>query len=259
MAAEPGRALDGWLAALLAFTVLAFGSTSYWAKAIFAAWTATLFTAWWISEARSRPPAEFEPGSRSQGLQLGGLRFQPMGLGVPALLFGLVILLQFVPLPPAIRHLLAPGRAGLERTVSEVLGGEEPAAGAGWEPLSVDPGATLDSLMLFVAYAALFTMVSQRIDSGERLLRMCRFIVGIGLVVALAGLAQDLAGAEQIYGFKELRYGGAPYGPFVNHNHFDSITIITIAYNSIPIFNRKVKLSCIVNAVKICINCANIF
>ena len=66
--------------------------------------TASLFTAWWLLAVRFRVPGGFEAGASIPGVEVGGLRFQRWGLGIPALLFVGLVLLQLVPLPPSPRR-----------------------------------------------------------------------------------------------------------------------------------------------------------
>jgi O-antigen ligase len=222
--------LEIGLVLLLAFTTLSFGGTPYWSRTTLELGAAGLLLTWWFAAARHRPPIAFEAGGSAAGLEWGGVRWRRTWLGVPAALFVGILLLQLVPLPGGIRTLVSPGLGELLRPLADVLPEATHAASTsiGWGTLSLDPGATLDSLLLAVAYAALFVFVVNFVDSRERLLQVVQGLVALGGVIALIGLVQDLAGAERIYGLKSLRYGGSPYGPFVNHNHFAGMMEMTI-------------------------------
>jgi O-antigen ligase len=241
MRREDGLGVELALGLLVAFGVLAYGSTSYWASALLQAAIAALFVAWWFSAARSRLPAEFEPRSQVPGREIGGVRFRSSGLGIPAALFGLLVVVQLIPLPAGLRHLLAPALAKRERLAEAVL--ESAAEVSLWRPLSIMPGATLDGLWRFVAYAALFLVVYNLVDSRTRLLRMTRALVAFAFFVAFVGLIQDLSGVERVYGLKSLRYGGAPYGPYVNHNHFAGFMEMTIPLTFALLLRRILRPS----------------
>ena len=229
MRREAGAGLDAGLMVILAFSVFAFGSTSYWARTLLMGGIAALFASWWLCTARSRPPVEFEPESRSRGVEIAGVRLRRSGLGVVAAAFGGIVCLQLVPLPRVVRGWLSPGRAALEVPLEAVLGeSAAPEAGPSWAPLSLDASGTVDALLLLLAYGALFVLVFNLADSRERLVRICRSVALLGASVAVVGLFQDLSGAERIYGFWTPRYGGSPYGPFVNHNHFAGYMELTI-------------------------------
>lgn len=220
---ESGSGIEIAVLSILAFGVLAYGSTSYWASTLLQAAIAVLFVCWWFAAARARPPAEFELRQETGDWELGGVRLRASGLGVPAVLFIGVILLQMVPLPVAVRHALSPNLEARELSVGSVLAQAGPSgesARSAWRPLSIDATATLDALLLFLTYAALFVVVYNLVDSRARLLRMTRVLVAFAFFVAFVGLLQDLSGVERVYGLKVLRYGGSPYGPYVNHNHF---------------------------------------
>src|SRR4029077_12270727 len=41
-----------------------------------------------------------------------------------------------------------------------------------------------------------------------------------GLLVPIFGILQQLTFNGKLYWFREMRYGGIPFGPYVNRNHF---------------------------------------
>jgi len=243
---EPGFGIEMAVLAILGFGVLAYGSTSYWASAILQAAIAVLFVAWWFAAARSRPPAEFEQRQEASGWELGGVRFRASGLGIPAALFVTVIVLQMIPLPPGARYLVAPNLEARELSAETVLaqpGAPGESQSSRWRPLSIDPTATLDALLQFLAYVALFVVVYNLVDSRSRLLRMTRALVAFSFFVAFVGLLQDLSGVERVYGIKALRYGGSPYGPYVNHNHFAGLMEMMIPLTVALLLRRILRPS----------------
>jgi O-antigen ligase len=46
------------------------------------------------------------------------------------------------------------------------------------------------------------------------------FLVVLGFVASLLGIVQHFTFNGKMYWFRELKYGGVPFGPYVNRNHF---------------------------------------
>ncbi|MEE8386605.1 MAG: O-antigen ligase family protein, partial [Dehalococcoidia bacterium] len=153
---------------------------------------------------------------------------------------------QMIPLPAGARYLVAPNLEARELPAETVLaqpGVQGEAQSSRWRPLSIDPTATLDALLRFLAYVALFVVVYNLVDSRSRLLRMTGALVAFAFFVAFVGLIQDLSGVERVYGIKTLRYGGSPYGPYVNHNHFAGLMEMTIPLTFALLLRRILRPS----------------
>lgn len=150
-------------------------------------------------------------------------------LRVPAgwwlgLLAAALCLVQWMPLPPALLRVLAPG---LSNTVAEVL------AGTGldpWNRLSVHPGQTGLEFARLLGLAGLF------VAAAQLSWRMVASYVSLtGTVVALIGLTQKLIGAEAIYGIYVPRQQLAGLGQalgsplltsFINPNHQSGLLLV---------------------------------
>ena len=73
--------------------------------------------------------------------------------------------------------------------------------------------------MFFAAFALLVTGTARMLTrSSARQLAASLAVVGVAL--SIVGLAQRATFNGKIYGFWELSQGGAPFGPFINRNHF---------------------------------------
>jgi O-antigen ligase len=46
------------------------------------------------------------------------------------------------------------------------------------------------------------------------------FLLALGFVVALLGIVQHFTFNGKMYWFREMKYGGVPFGPYVDRNHF---------------------------------------
>ena len=134
----------------------------------------------------------------------------------PLAAFGVVGLVQLVPLPDALHGLLAPGSHAVWRPAvpeaAAVLGGAA-------RPVSLDPDSTLRSLALGGGLALLALLAAPALSRPDRALR------AVG-VVGAAGFALSVYAVFARARFGALLYGTIavptlkPFGPFVNKNHF---------------------------------------
>ena len=190
------------------------------------------------------------------------------GRGFVLLLGGIVtlVLVQLVPVPAAVRRLVAPGG---EKTLEAVLGaapegwrglfaktsapetldtvtlwkegattsaaappaptdGSLPAGPSRFRPLSVVPGATAASLALVLAYFGVF-FATVPIARREKTLEWAvDVLLGIGLLVAVVGLAQDVSRTKAYFGLRPFSHASTPYGPFANRNHFGAFVAMLL-------------------------------
>src|SRR5437762_1525470 len=65
--------------------------------------------------------------------------------------------------------------------------------------------------------------------------------MGLGFVVSVFGILQHLTFNEKLYWFRELRYGGIPFGPFVNRNHFAGLMELILPLALVPLVLGKVR------------------
>lgn len=147
-------------------------------------------------------------GSRARPAPAGagrGFRWSQLAWAAPALV-ALLAALQCVPLPAAVLRALAP--------VSWELRTLAPAPPQAWAPLSLDPAATLSSLVLPVAAACAAA-------AAALLPALLRRLV-CGAAVA-AGLLQLAIGAVRAGVFAAALEEGQLTGSFVNRNHLAAL------------------------------------
>ncbi len=218
--AAPHRWIDYVLPAAAMATVvwgaLAFGSVYRWAYTPLAIACAVIGIVAIVAERRSGP-------------RLGALSAALAAIGLASAL-------QIVPLSEATFSRVSPaGDAFLRNYDFSYLLAGAPASPetvpsnsgpARTHPVSIAPEKTIVGLALFAALA-LFLLGLVRLVSARGALVIVRPLVIFGVVLALFGIAQAglLADGKdrvvrKIYGFWEPRYGGSPFGPFVNRNHF---------------------------------------
>ncbi len=86
--------------------------------------------------------------------------------------------------------------------------------------LSVYPYLTRIQLLLWAAYALLFFLAVQAFRSLKEWQGFAWFLLVLGFLLSVFGIIQHFTFNGKLYWFRELRYGGIPFGPYVNRNHF---------------------------------------
>lgn len=133
----------------------------------------------------------------------------------------LVILLQLLPLPPALLHTLAPETSQLLPLWS--ADSETPLKLGTWNQVSLSPQATRGGLVTYLAYVMLFLVVVQRIQHRSDLERLLRWLALAAVGMAALGLAQMLLSNGKFLWIYEHPFRdthGAVKGTFQNQNHF---------------------------------------
>jgi O-antigen ligase len=185
---------------LLAFTPLAFGTVEPWSIAVF---EAVAFTLICIAVGAGRVAIPQRRSARA--------------VAVFFALFIALALLQMLPLPPGLLAVVSPAALAIHRTL-----GASPAGAA--RPVSICPGATQRDLLLLLAYAAVFAVVVRHCRTRERILRIARAILLMGVLLSLLAILQKLSWNGRLLWFypveESLRSGAGIWGPFVNRNHF---------------------------------------
>lgn len=132
--------------------------------------------------------------------------------------------LQWLPLPPALLHMLAPE---LSRAVADLIAG---TGLDGWSRLSVHPGQTGLEVARLLGLTGMFVAAAQL---SWRL--VAAYVSLAGTLVAVIGLAQKVVGAEAIYGVyvprQDIQGLGQELGSplltsFVNPNHQSGLLML---------------------------------
>jgi O-antigen ligase len=128
---------------------------------------------------------------------------------------------QLVPLPAVLVDHLSPH----DRVVWQALSLTPIRGGL---PLSVDLASGVWALGVGGG-AILVFILSRQIFSGGGVRITARGIATVGLVLAAICLAQEATGQGKMYWrWKPLSEGAAPFGPFVNRNHFATWVVIAV-------------------------------
>jgi O-antigen ligase len=101
---------------------------------------------------------------------------------------------------------------------------------SGTHALSLDPPATAIGLALFVAMSLLLVGLIRAV----RLVRLdwlTNQLMGLGVGLAILGVVQKALIDDvhpRLYGFWQPQFGGNPFGPFINRNHFAGWMVMTL-------------------------------
>src|SRR5580658_1409350 len=90
-----------------------------------------------------------------------------------------------------------------------------------------------DILLLFLAAQAFRTLEDWR--------AFVWFVMSFGFLVAIFGILQHLTFNGKLYWFREMHYGGIPFGPYVNRNHFAGFMELIIPVSLVPLVLGKVR------------------
>lgn len=90
-----------------------------------------------------------------------------------------------------------------------------------------------DILVLFLAAQVFRTLEDWR--------SFIWFVMSFGFFVSLFGILQHLTFNGKLYWFREMRFGGIPFGPYVNRNHFAGFVELVIPISLVPLVLGKVR------------------
>jgi O-antigen ligase len=94
--------------------------------------------------------------------------------------------------------------------------------------ITLVPFLTRIELLKFSALLVLFFLCVQSYRTRAQWRRFVWFLLLLGFAVSLFGILQHFTFNGKLYWFRELRYGGIPFGPYVNRNHFAGLMELLI-------------------------------
>jgi O-antigen ligase len=86
--------------------------------------------------------------------------------------------------------------------------------------MTASPVLTRVEWLKMSAVMVLFFLAIQAFTSAAHWRGWIWFLLALGFVVSVQGILQHFTFNGKLYWFRELRYGGIPFGPYVNRNHF---------------------------------------
>ncbi len=135
-------------------------------------------------------------------------------------------ILQLIPLPHAWTRLVAAPTAAAREEVERLL----PELATTLAPQSLEPPATADALMRFVAYVLIGLAAAVAIRTPEHLKHAAMAIAASGAFQGIYGAGEYLTGHQEILGHAK-KYGlDEATGTFVNRNHFAAYLAMSLPF-----------------------------
>jgi O-antigen ligase len=107
--------------------------------------------------------------------------------------------------------------------------------------LTASPYGTRMELQLLLADILLLFLAAQSIRTLEDWRSFIWFVMSFGFLVAIFGILQHLTFNGKLYWFREMHFGGIPFGPYVNRNHFAGFMELVIPISLVPLVLGKVR------------------
>ena len=101
--------------------------------------------------------------------------------------------------------------------------------------------STRIELMLLLSMVILVFLAAQAFRSVDHWKRFAWFVMLFAFLVAGLGILQHLTFNGKLYWFRELRYGGIPFGPYVNRNHFAGFVELVLPMSLVPLVTGRVR------------------
>ncbi len=181
---------------LLIFSPLAFGTVEQWSLTIMEG--CSLWALFLLCGERRE---DLQPFYRVPGI-------------VPLLVLWAYCLLQLVPFPSGLVHIISPATY---KAYSETIGSIEPVT---WMTLSVSKKATLQEWSRLTAYIAFYIVTVQLLSSKELLRKTVNTVMIFSFCLAFLSILQYFFYNGKIYWIRSLTQGGHPFGPYANKNHY---------------------------------------
>ena len=96
-------------------------------------------------------------------------------------------------------------------------------------------------LQLLTVYAILLLLLPQAFYRMNHWRTLLWFLMSLSFFVSVFGILQSLTFNGKLYWVREMRYGGYPFGPYVNRNHFAGFAEILSPVALVPLVLGKVR------------------
>jgi len=96
-------------------------------------------------------------------------------------------------------------------------------------------------LQLLIAYLIVLFLMSQAFSRRGHWRAFVWFLMTFGFFVSVFGILQYLTFNGKLYWMREMRFGGAAFGPYVNRNHFAGFAEMMIPMALVPLVLGKVR------------------
>jgi O-antigen ligase len=96
-------------------------------------------------------------------------------------------------------------------------------------------------LLLLLSMVILLFLAAQAFRSLADWRAFAWFTMLLAFFVAGFGILQHLTFNGKLYWFREMRYGGIPFGPFANRNHFAGFAELVLPMSLVPLLLGRVR------------------
>lgn len=115
-------------------------------------------------------------------------------------------------------------------------------AGGQWVlGLTASRFSTRIELQLLISMLILVFLSAQAFRTLANWRTFAWFIMIFAFFVAGLGILQHLTFNGKLYWFREMRYGGIPFGPYVNRNHFAGFAELVLPMSLVPLLLGRVR------------------
>lgn len=101
--------------------------------------------------------------------------------------------------------------------------------------------STRIELQLLLSVLILMFVSAQAFRSPPEWRAFAWFIMLLGFAVAGLGILQHLTFNGKLYWVREMRYGGIPFGPYANRNHFAGFAELVLPMSFVPLLLGRVR------------------
>jgi len=107
--------------------------------------------------------------------------------------------------------------------------------------LTASPFSTRIEVQLLLSMLILFFLAAQAFRELADWRGFAWFVMIFSFLVAGLGILQHLTFNGKLYWFREMHYGGIPFGPFVNRNHFAGFVELMLPMAFVPLLLGRVR------------------
>jgi O-antigen ligase len=107
--------------------------------------------------------------------------------------------------------------------------------------LTTSPFTTRVELQLMLSMLVLFFLAGQAFRTLADWRSFAWFVMILAFLVAGLGILQHLTFNGKLYWFRELKYGGIPFGPYANRNHFAGFVELVLPMSLVPLLLGRVR------------------
>jgi O-antigen ligase len=106
---------------------------------------------------------------------------------------------------------------------------------------TVSPFHTRTELLLLLACLILLFLAVQVFRTLQDWRGFVWFGMGLAFAASVFGILQHLTFNGKLYWFREMHYGGIPFGPFANRNHFAGFMELLLPLSLVPLILGRVR------------------